>query len=47
MIAACAVNRVADCRVLAVLADHALCAEPEHGREETPARAGHKTKRKS
>lgn len=38
MIAACAVNRVADCRVLAVLADHDLCAAPDHGRDEPSVR---------
>ena len=38
MIAACAVNRVSDCRVLAVLADHDLCAAPDHGREEARAK---------
>lgn len=37
MIAACAVNRVADCRVLAVLTDHELCAGPDHGRDEQSA----------
>lgn len=43
MIAACAVNRVADCRVLAVLADHHLCAAPDHGRDEESVRVKPKT----
>jgi Cu(I)-responsive transcriptional regulator len=42
MIAACAVNRVSDCRVLAVLVDHELCAAPDHGREDAPARVKRK-----
>ncbi|MEQ1929124.1 MAG: helix-turn-helix domain-containing protein [Parvularculaceae bacterium] len=39
MIKACAVDKVADCRVLAVLADHHLCATPDHGRKEESVRA--------
>lgn len=42
MIKSCSVNRVSDCRVLAVLADHELCAAPEHGRSEESARAKRK-----
>ena len=34
MIKSCSVDKVADCRVLAVLADHDLCAMPDHGRSE-------------
>jgi len=39
MIKACSVDKVADCRVLAVLADHDLCATPNHGRSEESKRA--------
>lgn len=39
MIKACSVDRVADCRVLAVLAHHGLCAAPDHGRSEESERA--------
>lgn len=42
MIAACAVNRVSDCRVLAVLTDHDLCATPDHGRDEDGGRVDSK-----
>ena len=43
MIDACALNRVSECRVLAVLADHDLCAAPDHGRDEGAVRAKRKT----
>ncbi len=39
MIKSCSVDKVADCRVLAVLADHDLCAMPDHGRSEDRDRA--------
>lgn len=39
MIKSCSVNKVADCRVLAVLADHDLCAMPDHGRSDDSYRA--------
>lgn len=39
MIKACSVDKVADCRVLAVLADHDLCAMPDHGRSDESERA--------
>lgn len=44
-IKACSVNRVADCRVLAVLADHHLCAEGDHGRNEEAVRGAKRVKR--
>lgn len=39
MIKSCSVDKVADCRVLAVLADHDLCAMTNHGRSEDRERA--------
>lgn len=39
MIKACSVDKVADCRVLAVLTHHDLCATPAHGRSEESERA--------
>jgi DNA-binding transcriptional MerR regulator len=45
MIKACSVEKVADCRVLAVLADHHLCAENDHGRNEEAVRATKRPKR--
>jgi DNA-binding transcriptional MerR regulator len=39
MIKSSAVDPVADCRVLAVLADHDLCAAPDHGRSQESKRA--------
>ena len=40
MIKSCSVDKVADCRVLAVLADHDLCAMTNHGRNEASERTG-------
>lgn len=44
MIKSCSVNRVSECRVLAVLADHALCAALDHGRGIEPANIGARAK---
>jgi Cu(I)-responsive transcriptional regulator len=45
MIKSCSVDKVADCRILAVLADHHLCAENDHGRNEEAVRATKRRKR--
>lgn len=44
MIKSCSVSRVSECRVLAVLADHALCAAHDHGRGVEPANIGARAK---
>lgn len=45
MIKSCSVDRVADCQVLAVLADHDLCAAHDFARSDESERATTKRKR--
>jgi DNA-binding transcriptional MerR regulator len=44
MIKSCSVSRVSECRVLAVLADHTLCAAHDHARGVEPANIGARSK---